>query len=116
MHAVEQVQVYPLQSVEARRLSCRARPLLPPEGGLCFLQDSIIRDARRDNSPASGEITPPKSLLHICQQNYKKTKGGGFSPPCLFPAYSGALSHSAWTLSSLSRLIAKYSGESSIPI
>lgn len=36
-------------------------------------------DARRDNSPASGEITPPKTLLHICQQNYKM-KGEGISP------------------------------------
>lgn len=38
-----------------------------------------IVDARRDNSPASGEITPPKTLLHICQQNYKM-KGEGISP------------------------------------
>ena len=38
-----------------------------------------VADARRDNSPASGEITPPKTLLHICQQNYKM-KGEGISP------------------------------------
>ena len=47
--------------------------LLPVNG--TFTSD----DARRDNSPASGEITPPKTLLHICQQNYKM-KGEGISP------------------------------------
>ncbi len=72
-------------------------------------------DARRENSPPCGVITLSKSLLHIRQQNYKM-KGEEFSPPFLFTAYSVSFPYSAWTLSSLFRLIAKYSGESSMPM
>ena len=62
---------------------------LGADGGPVLLRDrtalrvlsalAALIDARRDNSPASGEITPPKTLLHICQQNYKM-KGEGISP------------------------------------
>ena len=41
-------------------------------------------DARRDNSPPGGVITPSKSLLHICQQNYKNEGRGNFPPPCFY--------------------------------
>ena len=61
-------------------------------------------DARRDNSPASGVITPFKNLLHIRQQNYKNRRAG-ISPPSLLVVYSTTLPHSAWTLSSRFRLI-----------
>ena len=43
-----------------------------------------IADARRDNSPPGGVITPSKSLLHICQQNYKNEGRGNFPPPCFY--------------------------------
>lgn len=46
----------------------------------CDLYD----DARRDNSPPGGVITPSKSLLHICQQNYKNEGRGNFPPPCFY--------------------------------
>lgn len=62
-------------------------------------------DARRDNSPGSGAISSSKSLLHICQQNYKKAKGEGNPSPFLFTVYSVSFSRSASTAVSLPRLI-----------
>ena len=44
----------------------------------------LIADARRDNSPPGGVITPSKSLLHSCQQNYKNEGRGNFPPPCFY--------------------------------
>lgn len=44
----------------------------------------LDHDARRDNSPPGGVITPSKSLLHICQQNYKNEGRGNFPPPCFY--------------------------------
>lgn len=62
-------------------------------------------DARRDNSPGSGAISSSKSLLHICQQNYKKAKGEGNPSPFLFSVYAVSFSRSASTAASLPRLI-----------
>lgn len=62
-------------------------------------------DARRDNSPGSGAISSSKSLLYICQQNYKKAKGEGNPSPFLFTVYSVSFSRSASTAASLPRLI-----------
>lgn len=64
-----------------------------------------VFDARRDNSPGSGAISSSKSLLHICQQNYKKAKGEGNPSPFLFTVYSVSFSRSASTAVSLPRLI-----------
>lgn len=64
-----------------------------------------LDDARRDNSPGSGAISSSKSLLHICQQNYKKAKGEGNPSPFLFTVYSVSFSRSASTAVSLPRLI-----------
>lgn len=65
----------------------------------------IPNDARRDNSPGSGAISSSKSLLHICQQNYKKAKGEGNPSPFLFTVYSVSFSRSASMAVSLPRLI-----------
>lgn len=65
----------------------------------------VVDDARRDNSPGSGAISSSKSLLHICQQNYKKAKGEGNPSPFLFTVYSVSFSRSASTAVSLPRLI-----------
>ena len=62
-------------------------------------------DARRDNSPGSGAISSSKSLLHICQQNYKKAKGEGNPSPFLCSVYAVSFSRSASTAASLPRLI-----------
>lgn len=67
---------------------------MPPEG-----------DARRDNSPSSSVISSSKSLLYICQQNYKKAKGEENPSPFLFTVYSVSFSRSASTAVSLPRLI-----------
>ena len=64
-----------------------------------------LDDARRDNSPGSGAISSSKSLLHICQQNYKKAKGEGNPSPFLFTVYSVSFSRSASMAVSLPRLI-----------
>ena len=68
-------------------------------------QEKNDTDARRDNSPGSGAISSSKSLLHICQQNYKKAKGEGNPSPFLFTVYSVSFSRSASTAVSLPRLI-----------
>lgn len=47
-------------------------------------REAELADARRDNSPPGGVITPSKSLLHICQQNYKNEGRGNFPPPCFY--------------------------------
>ena len=70
---------------------------------LLFLANEA--DARRDNSPGSGAISSSKSLLYICQQNYKKAKGEGNPSPFLFTVYSVSFSRSASTAASLPRLI-----------
>lgn len=67
--------------------------------------ERLVHDARRDNSPGSGAISSSKSLLHICQQNYKKAKGEGNPSPFLFTVYSVSFSRSASTAVSLPRLI-----------
>ena len=72
----------------------------------CLLLEILFHiDARRDNSPGSGAISSSKSLLHICQQNYKKAKGEGNPSPFLFTVYSVSFSRSASTAVSLPRLI-----------
>lgn len=76
-----------------------------PDRALLFLPGGQEGDARRDNSPGSGAISSSKSLLHICQQNYKKAKGEGNPSPFLFTVYSVSFSRSASTAVSLPRLI-----------
>ena len=49
-----------------------------------FSYKLVDGDARRDNSPPGGVITPSKSLLHSCQQNYKNEGRGNFPPPCFY--------------------------------
>ena len=88
----------------------RNRPVFPcPHCGSRHTTLSRTRlsflDARRDNSPGSGAISSSKSLLHICQQNYKKAKGEGNPSPFLFTVYSVSFSRSASTAVSLPRLI-----------
>ena len=62
-------------------------------------------DARRDNSPSSSVISSSKSLLYICQQNYKKAKGEENPSPFLFTVYLASFSRPASTAVSLLRLI-----------
>lgn len=80
--------------------------ILLSHGGYPWVLEAIaLVDARRDNSPGSGAISSSKSLLHICQQNYKKAKGEGNPSPFLFTVYSVSFSRSASTAVSLPRLI-----------
>ena len=85
------------------------RPFSAPRYALTLLAVLLawtgLYDARRDNSPGSGAISSSKSLLHICQQNYKKAKGEGNPSPFLFTVYSVSFSRSASTAVSLPRLI-----------
>lgn len=82
-----------LEHIPGMAYRCRVEKARGSEQGFEYVLEFVSRgsfdllgipagdmiDARRDNSPASGEITPPKTLLHICQQNYKM-KGEGISP------------------------------------
>ena len=68
------------------------------------LMRSLV-DARRDNSPSSSVISSSKSLLYICQQNYKKAKGEENPSPFLFTVYLASFSRPASTAVSLLRLI-----------
>lgn len=65
----------------------------------------LLGDARRDNSPSSSVISSSKSLLYICQQNYKKAKGEENPSPFLFTVYLASFSRPASTAVSLLRLI-----------
>ena len=57
---------------------------VPNEASEALHRTTGFSDARRDNSPPGGVITPSKSLLHSCQQNYKNEGRGNFPPPCFY--------------------------------